>query len=111
MRIPCVHCGERGSDEFVYLGDAGPVRPDRVGSIDAGAISQWADYVYLRDNPAGSHRELWQHVAGCRAWLVVTRDTRSHGILGVQSARAVALARAETTAASERGPASNERRP
>jgi methylglutamate dehydrogenase subunit B len=38
--------------------------------------------VYLRDNPAGVNRELWQHVRGCRRWLVVTRDTRSHAISG-----------------------------
>ena len=41
------------------------------------------DYVYLRDNPAGPHRELWYHGSGCRAWLVVTRDTRTHAILAV----------------------------
>ncbi len=38
------------------------------------------DYVYLRDNPAGAHRELWYHGAGCRSWLVVARDTRTHQI-------------------------------
>ncbi len=55
---------------------------------------RWHAYVYLRDNPAGPHRELWQHVAGCRAWLVVTRDTRTHEVLRVEPARDVALARA-----------------
>ena len=44
------------------------------------------DYVYLRDNPAGPHRELWHHGAGCQAWLVVTRDTRTHEIFGVEPA-------------------------
>ena len=28
MRIPCPHCGERGHEEFLYLGDAGARRPD-----------------------------------------------------------------------------------
>ena len=32
------------------------------------------DYVYLRDNPAGPHRELGITARGCRAWLVVTRN-------------------------------------
>jgi sarcosine oxidase subunit delta len=75
MRIPCPHCGERGSEEFSYLGAADPVRPTADAPMEA-----WHDYVYLRDNPAGAHRELWQHVYGCRRWLVVMRDTRSHAI-------------------------------
>ena len=92
MRITCVHCGERGSDEFSYLGDASPERPrdPPEGALDEAAMARWTSYVYLRDNPAGSHRELWQHVAGCRAWLVVTRDTVTHEILGVESAQALA---------------------
>ena len=56
-------------------------------------MKRWAGYVYLRDNPAGAHRELWQHTGGCRAWLVVTRDTVTHAISFVEAARAVALAR------------------
>ena len=83
MRIPCPHCGERDVQEFAYLGDAGPRRPDGLSA----AIEAMHDYVYLRDNPAGPHRELWQHVAGCRAWLVVTRDTRTHAIETVQTSQ------------------------
>ncbi len=60
--------------------------------LDDAARAQWHDYVYLRDNPAGPHRELWQHVSGCRAWLVVTRDTRTHEIARSSRARR-ALAR------------------
>ena len=48
------------------------------------------DYVYLRDNPAGVHRELWQHIHGCRSWLVVTRNTRDHTIAGAEPAKKVA---------------------
>ena len=51
------------------------------------------DYVYLRDNPAGPHRELWYHAGGCRAWLIVGRDTRTHAISGAEPARAIGLAR------------------
>jgi methylglutamate dehydrogenase subunit B len=96
MRIECCYCGSRGNEEFAYLGDATVVRPDGDPSqpLDAAARERWHDYVYLRDNPAGPHRELWQHVAGCRAWLVVTRDTRTHEVLRVEPARDVALARA-----------------
>ena len=83
MRIPCPHCGERASEEFSYLGAADPVRPPP----DAGAEA-WHDYVYLRDNPAGALREFWHHVHGCRRWLVVTRDTRTHAISAVADVRA-----------------------
>ncbi|MCP8937675.1 sarcosine oxidase subunit delta [Alsobacter sp. SYSU M60028] len=95
MRITCPHCGERGNEEFAYLGDATVRRPDDAGAARPGApeFERWMDYVYLRDNPAGRHRELWQHVHGCRAWLVVTRDISTHAIFSVEDARAAALAR------------------
>lgn len=89
MRIDCPHCGERGVEEFSYLGDAAPRRPHADAPLEA-----WAGYVYLRDNPAGLHRELWYHAAGCHAWLVVERDTRTHRIHSVAPARDLALARA-----------------
>lgn len=96
MRIDCCYCGARGNEEFIYLGDANVERPDGdpARPLDDAAWQRWVDYVYLRDNPAGAHRELWQHLSGCRAWLVVTRDTRTHAILNVEPARDVALLRA-----------------
>ncbi|WP_020180637.1 sarcosine oxidase subunit delta [Methylopila sp. M107] len=93
MRIACPHCGTRGVDEFSYLGDATVTRP----AADA-TEAAFAEYVYLRENPAGSHRELWQHASGCQSWLVVTRDTRTHAIASVESARDVALARSKGAA-------------
>ena len=59
------------------MGDAGVTRPDPASGD---AQREFVDYVYLRDNPAGQMREYWYHGAGCRAWLVVTRDTRTHKI-------------------------------
>ena len=85
MRIPCPFCGERELGEFTYLGDAKPVRPEAGASEDA-----VFDYVYLRDNPAGLHRELWYHGFGCQAYLVVTRDTRNHAIVDAISLKAAA---------------------
>jgi len=82
MRIPCPHCGSRDSQEFVYRGDAAPVRPAADASETA-----FTDYVYLRDNPAGSFREYWYHAQGCRRWLIVTRDTRTHEISGAEFPR------------------------
>ncbi len=79
MRIPCPYCGERDVQEFVYRGDASPVRPDGEESL--------YDYVYLRANPAGPIREHWYHAQGCRTWIVVQRDTRTHDISGAGYAR------------------------
>lgn len=77
MRLTCPICGERDRREFYYQG-AALTRPDPEAGVDA-----WDDYVYLRDNPAGSTRELWYHEAGCNAWLVVTRNTVTHEISDV----------------------------
>jgi heterotetrameric sarcosine oxidase delta subunit len=81
MRITCPFCGERDSREFTYLGDATVERPAEGSRAEA-----VFDYVYLRRNPAGPHREHWQHSSGCRAWLVVDRDTRTHAITAVIAA-------------------------
>lgn len=86
--------GLRDASEFVYLGDAGLMnRPD--ASADD-ALQQFHDYLHLRDNPAGLHRELWYHEQGDRSWLVVTRNTLTHEITAVELARDVALARQAT---------------
>jgi sarcosine oxidase subunit delta len=78
MRLPCPYCGERDSREFTYRGDAGPVRPDTEEAM--------ADYVYLRDNPLGWHKEYWLHTV-CRTWLVVERHTQTHALGAVTPAR------------------------
>jgi methylglutamate dehydrogenase subunit B len=83
MRIECPFCGDRDVSEFNYLGDAGYRRPE----ADTGnPAERFYEAVYLRDNPAGPHQELWYHAAGCLSWLQVTRNTRTHEILGVQLA-------------------------
>lgn len=80
--------GPRDAAEFTYLGDASLIhRPDWQAE---GAVQNFADYGYLRSNPAGLHRELWFHEGGDRSWLVVTRDTTTHEITQVELARDVA---------------------
>ena len=91
MLIPHPLLGLRDSSEFTYLGDASLI--DRPDWRAEGAVARFHDYLYLRDNPAGPHRELWFHEQGDRSWLVVTRDTTTHEILGAELARDVALAR------------------
>ncbi len=80
MRIQCPFCGERDLSEFSYRGDAGFKRPDAAAPD---AARRFFEEVYLRVNPAGVHEELWYHVFGCRSWLKVTRNTRTHEILAV----------------------------
>ncbi|MFG1478939.1 sarcosine oxidase subunit delta [Xanthobacter sp. V4C-4] len=79
MRIPCPYCGSRDAHEFAYLGDATLTRPDPAAPDAAEAFHA---YAYLRTNPEGAHREHWYHANGCRRWLVVTRNTKTHEILG-----------------------------
>ena len=83
MLITCPYCGPRDLVEFTYQGDGHRVRPDPM-SNDPEA---WNAYVYDRLNPAGEHKEIWQHSGGCRVHLAVTRDTITHVISSVAFAR------------------------
>ena len=91
MIIPHPLLGPRDASEFVYLGDAALI--DRPDPAAENAAQDFYEYQYLRDNPAGEHRELWYHEQGDRSWLVVTRNTLTHEITNVELARDVALAR------------------
>lgn len=80
MRLTCPLCGERDRREFYYYGAADYL--DRPG---AGAAPEaWDNYLHLRDNPAGVTRDLWYHETGCGSWLVVTRNTVTHEVLGAE---------------------------
>jgi sarcosine oxidase subunit delta len=70
----CPICGERDYTEFRYGGDATKPRPSR----ETADPKVWHDYVFLFDNPKGLHREYWQHVLGCRQWLVLERNTATN---------------------------------
>ena len=84
LRIPCPHCGLRDQPEFTYGGDATSKRPDTAGAVDDDA---WVDYLFLRVNPDGLHREYWHHTYGCRQWLRVTRNTGDNIITEVEFVR------------------------
>ena len=77
LLIPCPWCGPRAKTEFTYGGDGSVARPAPDAPMQA-----WVDFVFVRDNAAGPHTELWHHSAGCRQWFRVRRDTRTHAILG-----------------------------
>ena len=83
MRLICPLCGDRDLREYAYKGHA-----TYLNRPDAGArIGAWDDHLHLRENPAGPTRDLWQHVHGCAAWLVVERDTTTHAITSVALAK------------------------
>ncbi len=83
--------GPRDASEFSYLGDASLMsRPDPKSET---AQQDFHDYIYLRDNPAGEHKELWFHEYGDRSWLIVTRNISTHEITNVELARDISRAR------------------
>lgn len=86
LRIHCPVCGLRDETEFTYGEDATVRRPD----MNEADFKIWHDYVFIRDNPRGPHKEYWHHVAGCRQWIVVERDTLTHEMFGSSLAREVA---------------------
>jgi sarcosine oxidase, subunit delta len=80
LLIPCPWCGPRDETEFRYGGEAHVSRsaaPDRLSD------AQWAEYVFLRDNPKGLFAERWSHAAGCRRWFNAVRHTVTHEIVAV----------------------------
>ncbi|WP_407175665.1 sarcosine oxidase subunit delta [Bradyrhizobium sp. STM 3562] len=83
MLIPCPHCGARDIQEFAFLGAAGTERPCGLAATEAAMF----EYVYQRANPLGLHEEFWYHGAGCHCWLVVRRNTFTHSIESVTTAK------------------------
>ncbi len=75
--IQCPWCGERDESEFSCVGEAHIVRPLRPESLND---EEWADYLFMRNNPKGVHREQWLHAAGCRRYFNAERDTVSYRI-------------------------------
>jgi len=77
FNIKCPWCGDRAETEYTYKGDAAIRRPDPETASD----EEWLDQIYLRDNPSENHDELWQHSSGCRQFIKVRRNMKSHKIL------------------------------
>ena len=80
MRLTCPLCGSRDRREFYYSGSEDYLnRPAPDAPAEA-----WDDHLHLRDNVAGVVRDLWYHEQGCAQWLLVTRNTVTHEISGVE---------------------------
>lgn len=79
LQIHCPHCDEpRSEEEFSHAGEAHIRRPVEPAALSDAA---WGDYLHFRNNPRGAHRELWFHVAGCRRYFNVLRDTVTYAIV------------------------------
>jgi sarcosine oxidase subunit delta len=76
--------GPRDISEFIYLGDATLL--NRPNWDDKKAEDNFYKYLYLRENIAGMHKELWFHQQGDRSWLVISRNTVTHEIIKVELA-------------------------
>lgn len=77
LLIECPYCGVRDESEFSPQGEAHIARP-----LDTEKLTdeEWADYLFMRKNPKGLHREQWLHAAGCRRFFNAERDTVSYKI-------------------------------
>ena len=80
MLIDCPFCGPRNETEFSCGGEAHIARPLAENKI---SDAEFADYLFMRDNPKGLFLERWRHSAGCRRWFNMARDTVSHKIVEI----------------------------
>lgn len=81
LLIHCPWCGKRDETEFTYGGEAHIARPADGGH--GMSDTEWADYVFLRTNPKGWHRERWVHAHGCGRWFNAIRHTATHEFASV----------------------------
>jgi sarcosine oxidase subunit delta len=73
--IACPWCGPRDEIEFRYGGQAGISYP---ADPEAMSDEEWADYLFMRDNPRGWWTERWMHSSGCRRWFDLDRHTATN---------------------------------
>jgi len=79
--IRCPYCHEqRTEDELSYGGEAEVMRP---ADPDLSSDVQWTDYLYMRANPKGTHREQWCCSGGCGQWFKAQRHTVTHHVTAV----------------------------
>jgi sarcosine oxidase subunit delta len=75
LRCPYCH-EERTEEELAYGGEAGVERPPS----DKASDEQWTDYLFMRTNRKGLHREQWCCSTGCGQWFKVARHTVTHEV-------------------------------
>ena len=80
LLIACPWCGEREEMEYSYGGQAHIAYPEDASTL---SDAQWAEFLFMRDNPKGVFLERWVHTQGCRRWFNVARHTVTHEISAV----------------------------
>ena len=67
--LNCPLNGPRNISEFAWGGEVRPM-PDPAGATDR----DWADFVFIENNPAGIIREWWCHLP-TSFWFIGERNT------------------------------------
>jgi sarcosine oxidase subunit delta len=80
LLFSCPNCGPRNETEFNYGGQAHVAYPEHPDEL---TDSDWAEYLFYRQNTKGLFAERWVHSAGCRKWFNMLRDTVSYEITAV----------------------------
>jgi sarcosine oxidase, subunit delta len=75
LSISCPWCGPRDETEFHYGGQAHVAAPSDPHAL---TDAEWAEYLFVRDNPKGPFAERWVHALGCRRWFNAVRDTATY---------------------------------
>ena len=78
MLIPCPWCGNRDDSEFSYGGEASVKRQQLGKDI---SDKEWNEYIFIRKNIKGEHKERWNHSNGCRQWFNAIRNTTTNTFL------------------------------
>ncbi|WP_244222660.1 sarcosine oxidase subunit delta [Cupriavidus lacunae] len=82
LLIECPWCGPRAESEFSCGGEADIARPLETEKL---SDREWGDYLFMRTNTRGEHREQWIHAQGCRRWFKIERDTVTYDIKGYET--------------------------
>jgi len=78
IQVRCPYCDALlPEQEFAYAGQAHIARPE---DPSAETDEAWRDYLYIRSNTRGLHKERWRHVHGCGRFFNAIRDTVSDRI-------------------------------
>ncbi len=77
LLVTCPWCGARPELEFRCAGQG---HLTRITDADNASDAEFAEYLFLRDNPKGWHYERWNHVHGCRRFFNALRHTVTHEI-------------------------------
>ena len=80
LNIKCPYCGFRDESEFSCGGEAHILRPGYEIKL---TDEEWAEYLFMRNNPKGNFTERWFHSHGCRKWFNVVRNTVTNEIFEI----------------------------